>query len=301
MRPHRVFILLVFLISPLRLLRAENSRVFIKPPEMSVTEFKAQLLAQRNLIPYDQYMSHRLVPESLQDGLSHAFSAAQESFLRSELPLMEAQWLDVTAYALKADWAKPQRDMIQTAYFRLAQMASTPEKTRQFLEMAIQLDASYTPNPQLFPPPLIDQYEALRTKSQKIQVSTKAWHGFSQILVNGVPHDLENQTEILLSPGLLRVTFLSPSFEPVTRVLDSKILAQFRPQKIAAQMNMPEKIYSPEPAITTPLPASKPQRLFEKPSFWVGAAILAGVALAIERQGRSDRDRANTNSHREGF
>lgn len=209
--------------------------IYIRPAGMSDFEYEAQKLARPSMVTYDQYVEKNLVSEEIKENLRQAFLSAQESFLKSELQQIAEAWQEVVGFAFKADWAQPQREMISIAYLRLAQMAESSEKTKLYVASALNFDPTYVPDHHLFPPPLVEIYEAMRKKIVFISVPTKGFQGFSTLLVNGRAHPFSGRTDVALDLGLKRITLVSAMYEPVSRVLEAEDLKNFSPQRVPAK------------------------------------------------------------------
>lgn len=284
----------------------QTNNIIYKNIDQNDLEYQAEKVAKTDSVGYDEYLADSQAPANLKDNLTRAFLTAQEHFLKSEISVIENYWQDVTVFALKADWDKAQREMIQIAYMRLAQSASNAEDTRKYLSYAIEFDNTYKPNQKLFPPPLIDQYLALRAQSNNVPVLFKNADGFTYILLNGNKYKISNRTPLEITSGIKRITYISPTFAPVTRILDAQEIANYIPQKkILAKINglkiplvQTSQIHIPsiENKISTPTQS----RFYQKPKFWIGATLLAGAALIIHNSSQNKNDSPSP-THREGF
>ncbi|MCB0350117.1 MAG: hypothetical protein KDD38_02970 [Bdellovibrionales bacterium] len=281
------------------------------------TEFEAQKLARNQSVGFDDFVAKQSAPALLIENLNQSFLVAQDHFLKSEIGVIENDWLDVTAFAHKADWAKPQREMIQTAYLRLAQIASDATSTRKYLLEALCYDDEFVPDQKLFPPPLIEQYNSLKSHIPKKELTFISAEGFSYALINGVQHRISSRTPLHIRPGTKRITYLSPTYMPVSRVLDTSEIIKYQPQKILAQkisaptsklkqrslVKSAEDLFSAptsiSPSIENKMPSAINEQFYKKPKFWVGAAILAGVVYALKSQNNEKAGAAPT--HREGL
>jgi hypothetical protein len=250
----------------------------------------------------------------MKEQLIAAFVSAQEHFLKSEISRIQTEWQDVTSFAYKADWGPAQREMIQTAYMRLSQIASTPESTKKYLRAAYEFSPSYEPDDKLFPPPLVEQYQELR-KSRVVQtLSMKNFSGFSILYVNGVRTDIESTDAIEIAAGPKRMTLLSPMYTPVTRVLDAESLLTFNPDR----SHLPQALKSQGPRLAANDLAPKPnldigpdftltgarsresKPFYQKPRFWVITAAVAGAVLVYNSQ-KDKGEESHSPTHTQGL
>jgi hypothetical protein len=227
---------------------AQAKEILFRSQGQSAEDFAGVKLARPDTVGYDEYQAERLVSREMKENLTAAYLRAQDHFLKSEISQIETDWQDVAAYAYKADWGPTQREMIQTSYMRLAQLASTPEETKRHLRSALEYDSGYTPDSRLFPPPLVEQYRQMRKGQNPQTVSTQNWKGFTILFVNGIRYDLETTDAIELGPGTKRVTFISPTYAQVGRVLEASELASFQPQRAL----LPQAAAGPGDKIKTP-------------------------------------------------
>ncbi|OFZ13988.1 MAG: hypothetical protein A2Z20_10165 [Bdellovibrionales bacterium RBG_16_40_8] len=288
-----------------------------RPPQMSRVEFLANKAAHPTKISYDDYLSKSTVSESLKENLNNTFLKAQEVFLQSEILQIDSAWQDVVGFSYKADWAQAEREMIQIAYLRLAQTATNTAKTHSYLLAAIQFDSTFAPDSRLFPPPIIEQYKSILHNETLVPIDTSKFSEFTIMLINGVRFNLTDNSPISLHRGTKRITLISPTYEPVTRILkisehDANAFAFFQPQKKLLKIAQSKKMASPisyipnaaaletqYPAIEQKVLTSETKVFYKKPKFWLGAALVTGIIVAAKNWQNDKQERSPT--HREGF
>ncbi len=275
--------------------------------DMSNTDFMALKVANGNPLSIDELNYSQLVTPELAENLKGAFLRAQQAYLKSESPKTEPLWRDVVSFSLKADWRETHREMMQIAFFRLAQIAATSEKTHYWLSECARFDPFAKPNAAYIPAQLYEQYDQIKAQQNILaDVSNDSLDGFTLLVVNGRLYNLESSTRLQLPEGTHRFTLLSPIFNTVTRVMTAEQWVHFQPEKERATWATSAPRYdrpvinrfTGEASIEGTAPrAEKP--FYKKTWFWVGAAALTGAVVLYQKSREKDDPRAPT--HREGF
>ncbi len=141
------------------------------------------------------------------------FKKAQILFLDGNLDKAKQQFLIVTEKKWSCDWAESERQLILFSFLRMAQIEQEAARQTQWLKQAVQFDSEWTPDPSVFPPPLISQFASVRRQSvvQKIVLPAFA-QKFSALLRNGRFISLA-QLSLEASSGKARFTFVSDTYQ----------------------------------------------------------------------------------------
>jgi hypothetical protein len=300
-------------------LKAEcDSHILYKSVDQTEIEFQAQKLAHGESIGFDEYQLRNIVPTTLHENLKHTYLEAQSEMLKSEISQLSDHWHEVVNYAYKADWEELDREMISIAFLRLAQLAPSSLETRKYILQAIEFDDQYKPDTQIFQPPIVEEFFKIKTQSRKLNISCARFKGFTFVLVNGSRNNIENKSSLSLQNGVKRVTFISPTYLPVTRVFETQNLSNFEPQKISAKSTtlsvavevpsiaLPLEDLNPtfiegsnSPSIEKQMGKNEEKSFYEKPKFWIGASVIAAGLFYLNHQNNSDSDSGTT--HKEGL
>lgn len=257
---------------------------------------------------------------------------AQRAWLGGEVETARAEFRSLTELNLKADWRQPQREVIQTAFLRMAQSSESVTEREGWLESAARLYGDIAPNADLFPPPLMSEFEATKKRQTMTEIElADVFADFRYVLIDGRKIEIATEPRVQLAPGLHRLTALSDSHEPVTEFMTAAQLRVLRlsppaltegicdgaklRSRSALPSNVDVEIYSGSAcpskitnilnesrlltAESEPFVPSAP-RAREKDHTWLwvaGAAIVAGAAYAIANQHESSPQ----TTHRSGF
>ena len=88
----------------------------------------------------------------------------QFHFLGGNLEESRKHFLKMVELQHKADWGLKERGSIHYALMRLSQLEKDEKKRQSWLRQAIAFDYDKRPDPRLFPPPVIENYQKLRKK-----------------------------------------------------------------------------------------------------------------------------------------
>jgi hypothetical protein len=144
---------------------------------------------------------------------------AQFSFLSSSLDVAEKKFSQIAELKWSCDWKEDERKIITFSFFRLSQMAQTPSEQMNYLTEAIAFDEDFSPNPSIFPPPIVEMYKNTKAHMQRHQLLLPEFaKKFSSLLRNGKFISLNSLTTNTYSLRA-RLTFLSDSYRPETFIL----------------------------------------------------------------------------------
>jgi hypothetical protein len=306
--------------------------VVVSSPGVSVVESKAYATQHDKLLLSDYLESSRPGDEHDQM-LRKKLERAQRAWLGGDVELARTEFRTLTELSLKADWRAAQREVLQTAYLRLAQSSDSQSDRAGWLETCARLFGDVKPNSTLFPPPLLNEYETAlaRINLNRIDIDlSDVFPDFRFVLIDGRKIEVALTSRVQLTEGVHRLTALSDSHESVTEFLTAAQLrvfrvsppsltdgfceaARLRPQtEIPSTLNVeiysgakcPAKIdgllknsrflsESHQPEIP-----DAPKVSNDRTWLWVvGAAVIAGAGYALATHGSS----APTPMHRSGF
>lgn len=215
-------VVVILLILSKSLQSVASSGVMIQAATTDSARFDGYARSRANLIKFsDHYKSiNPSLPKMRQ--LQDLFISANRSFLEGSLQKAKTDFEMVAFEARSADWDKSQRDLIHLSLLRLAQLENDRQKRTAYIKEAIDFDRYKSPDVDLFPPPIIDEFRRLHSQHlQQLQSwdTTDFSKDFDYILLNGQIYDLKKGTKILVGMGRYRVTLLSDSYSPIIRVM----------------------------------------------------------------------------------
>ncbi len=204
--------------------------VVVTAPGVNSAEAKAFATTQDKLLLSDFLESSR-PGEDYDRQLTQRLEKAQRAWLSGESENARAEFRALTELSLKADWRNAQREVLQTAYLRLAQSSDSGTERESWLDSAARLFMDLSPNPGLFPPPLLAEYEASKKRIEATAVDIDlrdVFPDFRYLIVDGRKRELATESRLRLSKGLHRLTAYSDSHEPVTEFLTAAQLRVLR-------------------------------------------------------------------------
>ena len=141
------------------------------------------------------------------------FKKAQILFLDGNLDQAKQQFLLVTERKWSCDWAENERQLVLFSFLRMAQIEQDSARQTQWLTHAVQFDSEWTPDPSVFPPPLIEQFSAVRRQSIAQKIVLPAFsQKYSALLRNGRFISLA-QLSLEAIGGKARYTFVSDTYQ----------------------------------------------------------------------------------------
>lgn len=308
-------------------LSAFAESIVVRGPNASALEYAAYLKATSNRVsPSQAYLKEHPSAENSQE-LLQKFASAQEAFLKESLEEAKLQFQEVLQMATKDDWRKTQRELLLSAHLRLAQLSQSSQEAEFQLKQSLTLGDDLSPDPRLFPPPLIEKWNLLRSTSTKVDISKHVFSNGALILLNGVIFDLNENLKIY--PGEYRVTVLSDSHRFQTLQLSAKQIAvtnwttdglvqgdclnhqvslenahAFLGQHCSRKnFGLASSIQSQPPQNYVPLPTvntSSTKPFYKSGWFWAGVGAVA-VAVVVASSQNKKKDHETTPSQTYGF
>lgn len=191
----------------------------VRAPSASPVEYGAYLRASADRVSPIQVYRREHPSAEMRRLLLQRLTLAQQSFLSGSLEAARSGFLAVAQMRTEDDWGATEREVFFVSLFRLAQLSSSAEERDEFLASALTLGEELQPEARLFPPPLLSRWQELRASRKPIVVSTVGLIEWETVLIDGRAFSLAPQGELRLRPGRYRVTYLSSSRQPVTRIL----------------------------------------------------------------------------------
>jgi hypothetical protein len=304
----------------------------VTTPGLNTSEAKSYA-TQNDRYLLSDYLETTRPGDDHEQMLKSKLERAQRAWLGGDIEAARAEFRALTELSLKADWRDSQREVLQTAYLRLAQSAESTTERSGWLESAARLYGDLTPVSDLFPPPLMTEYESVKDHLTKTEiVFGDVFPDSRYVLVDGRKIEISTQPRLQISAGLHRLTALSDSHEPVTEFMTATQLRVLRlsppvltegtcdgakiRSRSAVPSNIDVEIYSgatcPTKKFESALnegrlitagpnafgPSAPQVRAKDHTWLWIaGAAIVAGAAYAFANQHES----APQATHRSGY
>ena len=201
--------------------------VWIASPDMSPLQLKAHVMALgESHKTYAQSQWERFKKQTEAFELKEKIKKAQGAYLSGDSSI--TFFKEITDLAYLGDWDEEQRRVILYAFLRLAQLEVNSNKKKALLISAGRfitedLSSNY-PEYSLFPPPLIEELNSLRSKQNSFLVDwKKLFPRYEILLING--RKMESRTR--LNEGKYRITVLSSFHAPWIQTISlSDLLSQ---------------------------------------------------------------------------
>ena len=218
-------------------------------PGVSQAELEAFAEAHGKLTLSNQLNLSR--PEaSFETRLRGLVEKAQAAWLSGSLDQARNLFKEMSRLALEADWREPQRASIHYAFLRLAQLALTPSEREEWLEKAVLAFPDLKCDSDLFPPPLVESYQAAQTRLIGLGKSYQPFQHFPEyklILINGKEYENKQDLQVRLPITTFRITALSDAHAPVTEKLTLSQMQAFRlslPQLVSGSCDIPSTSFT---------------------------------------------------------
>ncbi len=259
--------------------------------------------------------------------LKSKLERAQRAWLSGDLETARSHFRAITELAMKADWRNDQREVIQAAFLRMAQSSESSTERGGWLESALRLYGDLAPDATIFPPPLLNEFEATKKRLPTVTIElADAFSDFRYLLIDGRRVDLASENHVELTTGLHRLTALSDSHESVTEFMTAAQLRVLRLSppplteglceraKLRSRNALPSGVelfagsgckqgltsILDEARLVTAAPLSMPASVEPRDRTWlyvIGGAVLAGAAYAIANH----QQQSSGPTHRSGF
>ena len=254
---HKIF--KVFLVT--QLIASHSLAVtWIRGVNTELSDFRGILRAEGEATSIlDQQLKAR--PQAVaQKELLQTFENAQREFLTGSLERAQALFVQIANQKKDQDWNESSRLAIYFSLLRLGQLKSPGNEQDRYLSEAISFDPERLAEKDVFPPPMIQRLEELKSALQKQIV---IWQqpiekNFEVMIVDGRPIYLREQPKVEIWPGSHRVTFLSSTFQPYQAIGSQQELATIRPPNqvrfVEGSCQEPTLNFSPTDSLTVVFP-----------------------------------------------
>ncbi len=175
--------------------------VVVTTPGLSAADAKAFALKQDKLLISD-YLEISRPGEEHDQMLRQKLERAQRAWLGGDVETARAEFRSLTELSLKADWRSTQREALQLAFLRLAQSSESHTEREGWLESAVRHYSDLSPNAALFPPPLLNQYEATRKRmvASAIEIDLRdVFPDFRYVLIDGRKVSVAIETRVRIA------------------------------------------------------------------------------------------------------
>ncbi len=216
---HSFFLFFILFTAP------SSYSTLLKAPQTPLEEFSAYVQTE-SAVSYAQRQFEQIQtqPDDIKK-LRLMLEQAQRSFLKDHLHQSGDYFRSIVKMAHQKDWAAEAQKIIFYSFLRLAQIEWKGLEAEALLYSASVLAPQLEPDVQLFPPPLIQKFNAIRKKQAKLSVSLKRIFPFHEIiLINGRVFS----NKVRLPYGEYRVTALSSSHRKWSRIISLSQLVQKR-------------------------------------------------------------------------
>jgi hypothetical protein len=299
-----------------------NAQILLKAPDVADSAVTAVLREHPQAVPFSTWWFHQRELASEGPRLNEQFERAEDEYLHANLKSAAMAYKVLADGRTRYDWAIPQRKKILTALLRLVSLEKDPVLRRRDLRDAVNFDALLDPDPEIFPPPLIEEFKAARAKNSWTSIDTMSWpKDIVYILING--RRVHRTDTIHIPSTSFRLTVVGDSFLPNSRVIKVEDVAHLHfdlqffvsghcadPHWDLAQTQYPPHaltVFSENCAIDSttpplkpltmaslppadfaistppPVPESKHKSILESPWFWVAVGSVVG-GFVIYRQ-----------------
>jgi len=204
-----------------------NADVYLQGPDISHRAYLQRVHEASDATTFTDWWLHDRKNKLEPQLVAADFEQAERAFLSAELKEAHGLYLNLAQRRHRFDWPLIARKKIYAALLRLAMMESEVEAKSRWLGEAIAFDPTLEPDPEIFPPPYIDELASLQESTSAKKISTQDWpKAVHTILING--REVPRTPDILIPGGLFRLTLLSDHEFPMSQIVDPKDLPQLR-------------------------------------------------------------------------
>ncbi len=213
--------------------------ILVQGPNVSDVQFEKHLMENPEWVSYSQFFQRQ--DETAHEKLLQDFKQAQFEFLKGSLEKSKQLFESIGDRQHDHLWPSKLQKIIHYSFLRTAQLDR--EKSSYWLHQALLFNPNLTIDHQLFPPPLVEEYESLKM-SHPLQVWSfpEGSNQFRSILINGRP--VGNRSKFFrYRKGTVRLDFVSNQWQPVKIVSP---LSQLEDSKVSAHPLAQGSCYSPQ-------------------------------------------------------
>jgi len=177
------------------------------------------------------YLDLKRPDEQSRVSLHKLVERAQTNWLAGSVESARGIFREIAKLALAADWRDAHRESIHYSLLRLAQSSPTATERDEWLEKAVSTFPDLRPDPDVFPPPLIETFDAVKKRVLALAILYSPFEHFPEhrlFLLNGKRYVNSPELKIRLPKATFRITALSDLYEPMTEQLTASQLQVFR-------------------------------------------------------------------------
>ncbi len=294
--------------------------VAIQGAEISNFEFEKKVVENPG---YQTFIDHTFSQQKgRQKDLLPSLKKAQFHFLKGSLQEAQSHYQDIAEKKFEKHWDKKSREIIHYAHIRLAQLSHSEDKKKNWLLEAFLFQPNLRPDSQLFPPPLVAEYNKISSQHPvKIYPMPEGHDMFSQIYING---ELKKDRSGFFRSrgGKVRMSFLSNRWHPihwvseVEPIKDRKLILQalakgscqspdfqniasinhlvlFDKDCLGESPFLPAASDLAKKTLNPPPPSGESRAFYKSKWFWIGVSILATV-IALYSYDQQQKKRGAT-------
>ena len=299
------------------------STVWIKPSRLPFYKFKAHVKASGDLT-FAEYQYKKIQKDSLEKFPDDQdVELAQKLYLSGRWEEAKNIFSKISQLSIQAEWPSKQRETILYSFLRQIQIEQDKQKRQALLLSAKQFYIfpikPNHPQYQLFPAPLIEEFNLILSKQAQFKINWNKIFPFHEIILVNGRHINKNKEESW-AEGRYFVTALSSSHEPwskniqlselLTRNIKSKKLTKGLCEDLKIRPKWKRlgfKLLPPKPCKPASLSSLiSPQKLTDKEPkqkqlkkkdskkwLWISVGTITGLAL-IYYFNKDDDDDSNS-------
>lgn len=300
---------------------AHASMIVFRAPNADSVEYEAFLLSSNKYIsPVELNWG---ASEADEKKLTDLFAQAQSNFLDAVLDEAKQDFRLVVRFARGQHWSAPEQNLILQSYLRWAQLSSEEEEVEKALTESIVATPLATPDPTLYPPPLLEKWNKIKESLKKVEVDLGSLYPrFQTILIDGQKFSLNGALKLELFEGKHLVSLLSTAFRTIKAEVNVGEIADLAKNRtpwvkgdcaknsISFESNQPMRAFFSQacsfppnkeslPRLklaeaeqlvpVSPPPTQESRSLFKNKWFWIGVAAATAGVVALAWPKNDDR------------
>lgn len=306
---------------------AQASVVVLPAQKALESDYEAFMAAHQEFKTPEQVLRGHS-PSSADSPLLKEFADAQTAFISPE-PKLAIPIFERLLNKVPDSWSASERSILFQSAMRLAQLETGANRIK-WLMKALSQGPDQIPDAQLFPPPLVQEWEELRNKSPKISVQKLIPFGWKGIQIQGAYYDLSSDVQIPITSEPVHLKWISNLYQPFTAIQplfapkDGQLPREAwvtgecrRPEFSESAKTFSEKkaffnldcvdsadskpkelklgVTEPKNPSITMFAEPKTRPIYKSPWFWagVGAAVLVAIAVT-QRKSESEKEPSTT-------
>lgn len=225
-------------------LQLAHSAVVVIPAEhASEDDYNAFMEAHQEYRTPEQEIRKRPVnghEESSQ--LLKLFADAQAAFIgadpKTSMPIFES----IVGQSALESWSASERSILFQSSLRLAQQESGSKRAHWLLR-SLTVAPDQKPNAELFPPPLVQEWEAVKERTPRIEARQLIPNGWQGIQVQGIYYDRDSVAQLPITGEEVHLRWISNRFQSYSQVV---ALTKDKPPTLPQKPWLRGECHSPE-------------------------------------------------------